>query len=76
MLASATPAIAQQNWNSFHTPGSPWTNYNGSDGSSATSYRAPGSPWTNTTINGPNGQSRNCTTYQAPGSPWANTNCN
>jgi hypothetical protein len=71
-----TGAAQAQNWNSYSPPGSPWTNYTGPNGMTGNSYHAPGSPWTNTTINGPNGQSRNCTTYRAPRSPWANTTCN
>ena len=74
LLAMATPAMAQ--WNSYHQPGSPWTNYNGPNGQTGNSYHQPGSPWTNSTINDGNGQMHSCQTYHQPGSPWANTNCN
>jgi hypothetical protein len=76
LLGIGVAHAQQQNWNSYHAPGSPYTNYNGSDGWSGNTYHAPGSPYTSGTFTGPNGQSRNCTTFRAPGSPYASTTCN
>ena len=76
LILAAVPAHAQMaQWNSFHQPGSPYTNYTGPDGQSATTFHSPGSPYSNTDINGPNGQQQHCTTYHSPGSMYANTTC-
>jgi len=71
---AALPAAAQ--WQSYHAPGSSFTEHTGPNGWSAESYHSPGSSWTDTTIRGPQGQRRNCSTYHYRGTSFSDTDCN
>lgn len=77
-LAVPAAAYAQNGWSTYHSPGSSWTNLQGTganNGWSGQSYHQDDSSWTNTDLRGPNGETQHCSTFQSSGSSWANTTC-